>query len=333
MPTTATGRPGCTPEDHGGTLALPAAIRAVVPRLLRALGHERPLQVIVRHFGLDGQPCQSLQAIGHAAGLTRERVRQLQARGLRALRPVLLERQPSPGDTLTETIRAEVAAFVPTLDRIVTERDIRAYVRRGAARELTPADDGAIQLLLTLLGYAPLRGSLRGRVGPLEPAWATAEVDRPQLYATIRAIERAMVARDTPIGLADLRGVVEGQRRVALDDAPMRLALSLCRGVEVLDSGAYQLCFDRLPTVADQAYRVLAAQPRPLHVREIVAQINERLRACGAAPDAGLRNLHNQLVADARFVPHGRSGRWSLRDGEWSCQPGLSGRWPSSCSG
>ena len=42
--------------------------------------------VVARRFGLDGQPPQTLEEVGVGLGITRERVRQLEARALRELR-------------------------------------------------------------------------------------------------------------------------------------------------------------------------------------------------------------------------------------------------------
>ena len=44
--------------------------------------------VVLRRFGLDGQPPQTLEEVGHELGITRERVRQLETRALRELRAV-----------------------------------------------------------------------------------------------------------------------------------------------------------------------------------------------------------------------------------------------------
>ncbi len=56
--------------------------------LAKALAHLNPRMklVISRRFGLDGQPPQTLEQVGSELGITRERVRQLEARALRELR-------------------------------------------------------------------------------------------------------------------------------------------------------------------------------------------------------------------------------------------------------
>jgi len=51
----------------------------------------RVAHVLRRHFGLGGQPPQTLDAIGAELGITRERVRQLETRGLRELHEIAPE--------------------------------------------------------------------------------------------------------------------------------------------------------------------------------------------------------------------------------------------------
>jgi RNA polymerase primary sigma factor len=48
----------------------------------------RARSVLMRRFGLDGNPPQTLEQVGEGLGITRERVRQLEARALRELRAV-----------------------------------------------------------------------------------------------------------------------------------------------------------------------------------------------------------------------------------------------------
>ena len=48
----------------------------------------RMKHVVLRRFGLDGQPPQTLEEVGNDLGITRERVRQLETRALRELRTV-----------------------------------------------------------------------------------------------------------------------------------------------------------------------------------------------------------------------------------------------------
>jgi RNA polymerase primary sigma factor len=69
------------------------AMRLRSVELERALGalEARMRHVVVRRFGLDGQPPMTLEEVGVGLGITRERVRQLESRALRQLRAVAPE--------------------------------------------------------------------------------------------------------------------------------------------------------------------------------------------------------------------------------------------------
>ena len=58
--------------------------------LVRALDSLNPRMrhVVALRFGLDGEKPQTLEEVGAGLGITRERVRQLESRALRELRPV-----------------------------------------------------------------------------------------------------------------------------------------------------------------------------------------------------------------------------------------------------
>lgn len=57
-----------------------------------ALLNEKQREVICRRFGLGGYERQTLEEVGRDVGLTRERVRQIQMSGLKALREILREK-------------------------------------------------------------------------------------------------------------------------------------------------------------------------------------------------------------------------------------------------
>ena len=66
-------------SEHARSIELAEAIERLNPRMKH---------VVLRRFGLDGQPPQTLEEVGADLGITRERVRQLETRALRELRTV-----------------------------------------------------------------------------------------------------------------------------------------------------------------------------------------------------------------------------------------------------
>jgi RNA polymerase primary sigma factor len=72
-----------SPDGLTAANARSAELAKAIERLNPRMQH-----VVVRRFGLDGKPPQTLEEVGHDMGITRERVRQLETRALKELRQV-----------------------------------------------------------------------------------------------------------------------------------------------------------------------------------------------------------------------------------------------------
>jgi RNA polymerase primary sigma factor len=72
-----------SPDGASAANARSADLAEALERLNPRMKH-----VVLRRFGLDGQPPQTLEEVGNDLGVTRERVRQLETRALRELRTV-----------------------------------------------------------------------------------------------------------------------------------------------------------------------------------------------------------------------------------------------------
>jgi RNA polymerase primary sigma factor len=72
-----------SPDGATADSARSADLAAAIERLNPRMKH-----VVLRRFGLDGRPPQTLEEVGADLGITRERVRQLEARALKELRAV-----------------------------------------------------------------------------------------------------------------------------------------------------------------------------------------------------------------------------------------------------
>jgi RNA polymerase nonessential primary-like sigma factor len=79
-------------------LLLDESMAAQLEGSLQAL-NEKQREVLSRRFGLGGYERETLEEVGRAIGLTRERVRQIQMTGLKALREIMRKQGITSGDT------------------------------------------------------------------------------------------------------------------------------------------------------------------------------------------------------------------------------------------
>lgn len=132
----------------------------LLPGIVQQALREAEAEVLKARFGLDGNPPCALQQIGLARGITRERVRQIEANGLRRLREFLLGEAsrlahvplaPAP-------LVAEVTEVLSLLGAVIASVDAEARVlqvltdRYGSAPRRCDLD-----LLLETFGFAPVR--------------------------------------------------------------------------------------------------------------------------------------------------------------------------------
>ena len=147
----------------------------LLPSIVQQALREAEAEVLKARFGLDGIPPRALQEIGLARGITRERVRQIEAHGLRRLREFLLgeaRRQAhvplAPAPLLAEV--AEVLSLLGSVTAPVAAEDRVLQVlthRYGSAPRRCD-----MELLLETFGFAPVRwpGSHASPPGSRNPA-------------------------------------------------------------------------------------------------------------------------------------------------------------------
>lgn len=281
---------------------------AMVSELTSALP-KRSREVIVSRFGLKDGKKKTLEAIGNGFGITRERVRQIEADGLEALR------KPEAMGRIAGQSEAVKAYFAEHGGLRREERLLEELAARFGGN--TPQERAAATLIMTLVGsyerrredddFYTLWYAASEKVSKARRAIELLSQTFTQERRTILDDELQDRASKVAAGMGDATSVAV----LAYVDASKAVELNpfgewgLARWAEVKPRG-----------VKDKAYLIFKRETKPLHFREVAEKINETI---AKKRPAHPQTVHNELIKDKRFVLVGR-GTYALA--EWGYQPG-----------
>jgi hypothetical protein len=217
---------------------------------------------------------------------------------------------------LPKNLINEITALFETFqatDSLLTETEIIEIIEDRYTYEISSHQIYDLRFLLSVYGFNPLPNKLAGFGRDFVPGWIVVEnLNTQVLYQTAKSVHRIVSSSVEPISSFDLMIQLNRRKKKKVDKHYVHLAEKILIDIEKLDEERYQLKFEFLSSLADQAYRLLFEQNKPLHLREMQREINHRQVKKGLPTDASIRNLGNQLAADSRFMSIGRSGIWSL---------------------
>lgn len=294
--------------------ALPSALKDVI----LAEHEERMWFVVQRRYGLQRTEKLTLNEIGEAFGLTRERVRQIETKALGVLRHAFVE-QDFVGKSfrvhpaILQSIHQIVGVLTTSGENVTRESSILLEIQAGygeIVKRLWPE----ISLILTLASFERVEFA----AADLEPVWVRSgsvnvEVLRRQVEELDRllTVERALELDELDVlRHLNTRLTKKGAAKLTLLD--LRQLKSICSSVEERPDGMLWGKFEHLKGRGNQVERLLSEAGEPLNTQEIARRLNHRL-VKSRQRKVGLRNLVNQLIADSRFVAITRTGYWGLK--------------------
>ncbi len=276
----------------------------LVKKLLGA-APERPRDVLTRRFGLGtATKRETLEAIGDRSGITRERVRQIEAAGLEAIRASVAFKEA--GVALDE-----VAAHIAALGAMVSEDELLdslASDEKGKNR---------FRFLLVL-------GSAFSRERETDEFLARWHIDAPtakqihgalsSLYSSLSDDEVVPESEMLDRFLDELKNVNEAYR----DEEVLKRWLSLSKKIgknPLSEWGKTTAPAIRTKGIRDYAYLTIKRKGEPMHFADVAKAITTTF-----SKKAHVATTHNELIKDPRFVLVGR-GLYALT--EWGYKPGV----------
>lgn len=290
------------------------AVRSAADDLLELMP-QRTRRIVVERFGVvSGEP-RTLVDIGRAEGVSRERIRQIVDAGF-----ALLRQRFTPTPKSASAAGTSLVELLANLGGVASEGTILAVVGSPGGRE-----QAALRMLLTSL---PLFTEAR-ETQRTYAHWVLVRSEemaenpdaRQAAGLTTRDVSLESVLESAERVLEDARSVMPEDRFVAailenlqaaLPPAVLHSFLALSTRIARNPLGDYGLRVWRevVPrSVGDKAYLVLRAKGKPVHFRDVAAEINRLgFDLKRALPET----VHNELIRDARFVLVGR-GLYALQ--------------------
>lgn len=299
--------------------ATPREALANLPEIVKTLlmagrNGDRAWQIVQRRFRLAGAPELTLEQLGAAFQLSRERVRQLEERALATLSTVVLSASPS-GFAVPPHIPPALCGIVAHIDS-----ESAQAIREDVLLDRLGCDQsdhviiGSLTLLCRLAGIQ----RLSFQRSPLPPVLVRGDKSRAAaIQRTVLRLHSLLSSnRSFILPQEDLDVLVNlnhGRRKSEqLTLAELRAFVPLCGMLERTEDGHVQALFHHIEGRGNQALRLLAESGGPMDGDDIARQINALTVPYGN-PRLYSRNLVNQLIADGRFVPLGKSGFWDVK--------------------
>lgn len=311
---------GVEPRD------LPDLIEYIVliaEEILTALGDERDFEILRRRHGLKSSKIYTLQEIGDYYGISRERVRQLQSRAEQRIQDFICGRKESRDWRIRQIFVKEyneVSSILRLSGPILLESEAISILKKRYNGKYKFSDVSALRFLLLIMEFERFTQTPQTRHIKCYSSWLTEpSINTRDINKALRAVYGILKKSVIPLSFFEIMVRVNKRRKHKLSISHVQWAMNICKEVEEISDSNYQIKLEYLPSLGDQAYRIIYEHDNPLHTREILRIINHNLVKAGFPP-AIERSLRGQMVSDDRLEPIGRSGIWCLSEWDHVCR-------------
>jgi len=305
------------PEIHFSSAGrnLASAFPAIIELYFEKLSprtKKRDFDILDKRFALIGASNYTLEDLGTYYDLTRERIRQIEARAIKELDQLLRGELRTKGWEIASVLRAE---YMETVDQlrtsslIVLEEQVDSLFLSKYDEQLSP---GFRDVFMEVAGFARLPRSIDGFRGNIKSCWcATDQYKAKEIPPIFRALDIIFGDPAKPLSLFDLTIKAKKAAKAKVSNQSLEIAISACSDLELIDDEV-RVKLQSLRSAADKSFRILDASNKPMHYSAITREINLLQKDSAQFRPLKEVNVKNQLVADSRFVPVGRSGEWGL---------------------
>lgn len=280
-------------------------LKALTEALLTTLD-ARSRDIVSRRYGITSGVRETLESIGQEYGITRERVRQIQAQARRVLR--------GHANDLAPVARVFHDIFHSHGGVLATVHVVQLVNNRFGQTYLATITGFYLDVLPPYQYVS--------RDPHFAPHWRHPELVQAHVPTVVETAEAVLAAHGHPISEEKLLSALNVQLQGAAQHVPeahIRAQLTASKRIEKTPFGEWGLAAwsETNPRgVGDKAYVVMRRHGKPEHFTAITTLINT---AHFDHKKANPQTVHNELIKDERFVLVGR-GLYGLA--EWGYIPG-----------
>lgn len=286
-------------------------------------GGIRNTDIINKRFALNGNKKYTLEEIGDFYDLTRERVRQVEAKIIKTIRNILLENDnkklKSP-ESISKTFK-HILEDIYDLGNIVSEKSIISILRDKYKYDCS--DKCNLELLLEIIGFEKLTSTNNSPYLKIDSIFYRKNKITPKQITKIISSIGKVAKCPSSFTLFDLVIYLKRAKIKSISNTDIINILDSSTCIRNLGGETFQIELFCLANASDKAFRILIDSGKPLHYREITKRINIFEIPISGEP-LNHRNITGQMVQDNRFTPIGKSGRWGLS--EWESVQNISAK-------
>lgn len=274
---------------------------------------DKQQDVIVRRFGLSGRKKTTLDSIGKDFGVTRERIRQIEAASINKLKKLSKLDHNQPFFDKIHSVIESKGGVVHEDDLV---RELISDLEEKRAEEIKKT----LKFILLLSSeVTAIEDNEHTNAG-----WAFNKYSKNLLEdiskAYVKVLEdRKEVLSDEIILTEVLKHEVMGKYKKEITKEFLQSSLEITKNLHKIEDGKRGLRtwpWVKPKTIRDKIFFVLSKKAAPMHFSEI----HEAIEKSGFdSKKATLQTIHNELISDSRFILVGR-GLYGLKD--WGYEPG-----------
>lgn len=295
----------------------------VWPLVVRELcaTNERGFAILARRFGLDGCALYTLEELATAFGVSRERVRQVEASVMARLRSFLFSKKVRGYSKFPHAAFAdEIANFQNTVYGLrfpVSDAEINRIWTEHYGTIAEP-HNAYLELLCDFLEVTRVCLQ-RQEVGrSVQTFWLREPKDRERIVHAIREARHALEAAYLPLDSIDIAIAINRKLPKPSPEGVhpffIERVLELCPDVQQVGQ-KYELSFEHLPSHVRHIERVMRDWAVENHFVASSAQIAQEVsRRLSAGESVGEHVISSACAASTLLIAIGRNGGWSLRE-------------------